>query len=62
MYRSKSFFIAMTGMSLGFYTIFLARIFHTDRDEEAVKADGATPAVGRLRGRLHQDSRRLATN
>jgi hypothetical protein len=48
----------MTGMSLGFYTIFLARIFHTDRDEEAVKADGATPAVGRL----HQDSRRLATN
>ena len=52
----------MTGMSLGFYTIFLARILHTDRDEEAVKADGATPAVGRLRGRLHQDSRRLATN
>jgi len=28
----------------------LARIFHTDRDEEAAKADGAPPAVGRPRG------------
>jgi phosphopantetheinyl transferase len=30
--------------------IWLTRIFHTDRDEEAAKADGATPAVGRARG------------
>ena len=29
----------------------LTRIFHTDRDEEAAKADGAPPAVGRPRGR-----------
>ena len=30
----------------------LTRIFHTDRDEEAAKADGAPPAVRRPRGRL----------
>ncbi|KAB2643861.1 MAG: hypothetical protein DVB29_04375 [Verrucomicrobia bacterium] len=28
----------------------LTRIFHTDRDEEATKADGAPPAVGKRRG------------
>jgi hypothetical protein len=30
----------------------LTRIFQTDRDEEAAKADGVPPAVGRPRGRL----------
>ncbi len=30
---------------------FLTRIFHTDRDEEAARADGAPPAFGRPRGR-----------
>jgi hypothetical protein len=31
--------------------LFLTRIFHTDRDEEAARADGAPPAFGRPRGR-----------
>jgi|GEM_PF-2915247 len=54
----KSILFVCTGntcrspLAEGLFKKMLTRIFHTDCDEEAVKADGIPPAVGRPRGRL----------